>query len=200
VDDKRFDILARSVGRAASRRKALRTVALATLGAAAAKVGLGTDATIAEEVTIENRYGCTNVGGACNGKDSQCCSSRCEGKGKGKKKKKKGKHNRRRDRRDKSQCVAHDEGGCSTGQDTCSGNGLQVPCGRGGRGACFITTGNASFCGQIQGGIPPAFNCFDCNQDQDCVNAGYGRDSACVICETNCRFTSNQTACVGPAD
>jgi len=197
MDGKRFDSLARTIGRRRSRRGAIQALAAAALTAASVRVGLSEEPVAAAQVTTERRFGCSAVGDSCNGNDSNCCSGRCEGKKE--KKKKKGKRDRK-DRRDKSRCVAHDEGGCTGGEDTCS-DGLQVACGRRGDGACFQTTGNAGFCGQIDRGSPPSFACADCNRDQDCVDQGFGSDAACVICDSDCRFqNNNNTACVGPED
>jgi hypothetical protein len=203
MDSKRFDSLARTVGRRRSRRSAFQALAAAALTAASARVGLSEEpAVAADEVTVERHFGCLNVGQACNGDDGKCCSGRCEGKPARRGKRTKN-GTRRRDRTDQSKCVAHDEAECTTGQDTCSdaSNGVAVPCGFRGRGACFQTTGNAGFCGRIEGGNPPRFRCEECTKDSECVALGYGADSACVVCETDCQFrTKNATACVGPED
>ena len=200
MDSKRFDSLARMVGRRRSRRGAFQALAAAALAATSARIGLSTEPAAAAQVTAERRFDCVAVGQTCNGNDSRCCSGRCEGKKEKKRKRgKKGKRDRN-DRRDRSRCVAHDESGCTSGQDTCS-NGLAVACGFRGRGGCFQTTGNASFCGQIEGGSPPRFRCETCTKDQDCEALGYGRGAACVVCESDCAFRNNgATACVGPED
>jgi hypothetical protein len=193
MDGIRFDSLARTVGRRQSRRGAFRALASAALGATAIRIGLGADQTEAVQVTSERRFDCTAVGDSCKGNDSQCCSGRCSGKT-GKKKK-----NGRR-KRDQSQCVAHDQAGCTSGQDTCD-TGIAVACGSRGRGGCFRTTGNASFCGQIEGPRPPRLNCENCTTDQDCESLGYGSGAACVVCNSECQFRNNNaTACVGPED
>ena len=144
MDGKRFDSLARRVGRRRSRRDAFQALAAAGLAAAAARIGLGTEPAEAAQVNVERRFSCAAVGEKCNGKGSNCCSGKC--KGKGAKKGKKGKKGRR-DRRDKSQCVAHDQGSCTADQDTCA-SGKRVACGGGTGGGCMKTTGKASFCGQ----------------------------------------------------
>jgi hypothetical protein len=66
----------------------------------------------------------------------------------------------------------------------------------------LTTTGNASFCGQVQTGPqPPRLQCFNCETDTECENAGFGRGAACVVCESNCEFESkNATACAGAWD
>ena len=200
MDASRFDSLSKTVGRRRSRRGAFQALASAALTAASARVGLmSEEPAVAAQVTVERRFDCLAVGQSCNGKDSRCCSGRCEGQ-KGKKGKK-GKNGRRsRDRDDKSKCVAHDEDICTSGQDTCANNSA-VACGFRGRGGCFQTTGNAGFCARIEGSSPPNFRCEDCITDNDCVSLGFGRNAACVVCERDCRFrNTNGTACVGPED
>ena len=189
MDGKRFDSLARTVGRRPSRRDAFQALAAAGIAAAAARLGLGTEPAAAAQVRVERRFNCSAVGQKCKGKDSNCCSGRCKGKGS-----KKG-------RRDKSKCVAHDQGSCTADQDTCS-SGRRAACGGGSGGGCLKTTGNASFCGQVQTGqTPPRLRCHNCETDIDCENAGFGRGAACVVCESNCDFeTNNATACVGAWD
>ena len=195
MDSKRFDSLAKTVGRRRSRRSAFQAMATAALTATSVRVGLSEEPAAAQ-VTTERHFDCLNVGQACNGKDSKCCSGRCEGR-KGQKGRRGKDGRRRRDRDNNSKCVAHDEDICTTGQDTCA-SGLAVACGFRSRGACFQTTGNAGFCGRIEGGIPPSFRCEVCTRDDDCIALGYGADSACVVCETECRFRNeNATACAG---
>jgi hypothetical protein len=199
MDGKRFDSLARTIGRRRSRRGAFQALSAAALTAISARIGLSEEPVAAAQVTTERRFNCSAVGKRCNGNDSNCCSGRCEGKGAKKGKKKKGK--KKKDRKDKSKCVAHDDGGCTSGEDTCA-TGIAVACGHRGNGGCFQTTGNAGFCSQIDGGSsPPRFACADCNRDQDCVDQGFGNDAACVVCNSNCEFQNNNaTACVGPED
>jgi hypothetical protein len=195
MDGNRFDSLARTVGRRRSRRDAFQALAAAGLAAAAARIGLSREPAATAQVTVERRFNCNAVGDKCNGKDSNCCSGNCGGKGA-----KKGKHGKR-DRKDNSKCVAHDENGCVSGQDTCT-DGRRVACGGGSGGGCLRTTGNASFCGQVQTGQqPPRLQCFDCEKDEECENAGFGRGASCVVCQSNCDFENNNaTACVGAWD
>ena len=196
MDAKRFDSLSRAIGLRQSRRGAVQALASAALGAAAIGIGLSTEPAEAEQVTIERRFSCTAVGNACRGNDSQCCSGRC----KGKRSRRSSGGSRRRNRRDKSRCVAHDQAGCTSGQDTCD-TGLAVACGFRGRGGCLKTTGNASFCGQIEGQSPPRLRCENCTTDQDCETLGYGSGAACVVCFSECQFRNkNATACAGPED
>jgi hypothetical protein len=206
MDSDRFDSLARSVGVTATRRAALRTLAVAAIGAAGVRFGtpaepVGAEGARAgdgesEEVKPENLFGCKNEGDSCNGDGSQCCSGRCEGK-KGKKGKKGKNGKKKKDRPDRSKCVSHNAGPCQKGQDACVQGQAAVSCGENIPGVCFQTTGKSEFCGR-QGQAPPGFACATCNNDQDCLNLGWPRDSACVVCTTMCGFTTT-TACVGPS-
>jgi len=202
MDSKRFDSLAKTVGRRRSRRSAIHALTGAALTAASAKLGLASEPAVAAPVTTERRFNCLVIGDSCNGKDDNCCSGRCEGK-KSKKGKKDKNGKRQRDREDRTKCVAHDEQGCTGAQDqdTCS-SGIRVACGGRSGGGCLRTTGNAGYCGQIQGGpTPPRLACAVCDKDKDCDALGYGPDAACVVCASSCEFeNSRSTACVGPAD
>jgi hypothetical protein len=194
MDSKRFDSLAKMIGRRRSRRDAIQALAAAGITAAAARIGLTAEPATAAEAAVERNFDCKALGEKCNGKDSACCSGRCQGKGA--KKGKKGK----RDRRDKSKCVAHDQSTCTSDQDTCS-TGKRVGCGSGSGGGCLRTTGKASFCGQLTGTTPPRLKCEVCEKDSDCVNKNFGRDAACVVCESSCEFENGKaTACVGAWD
>jgi hypothetical protein len=120
-----------------------------------------------------NTFGCLDVGQACAGKNSKCCSGICQGK------------KPRKGRRDKSRCAAHNTGGCLPTQDTCLGTGQA--CGE--NGACTRTTGKASFCG-VDGA------CSACQRDADC-QALLGPGAACVVCFAFCPDTG--TACIPAA-
>lgn len=122
----------------------------------------------------KNEFGCLDVGKACNGKNSKCCSGICKGK-----RPKKGK-------KGKSKCIAHNVGSCQADQDSCSG--VEIPCGTG--ATCFRTTGKASFCAGEEAG-----ECVVCEKDTDC-EAVFGVGAACVVCP-NCFETG--TACASPA-
>jgi hypothetical protein len=171
---------------------------VAGLTAAVARIGSGAEPTEAAQVHAERRFSCAAVGDKCNGKDSDCCSGRCKGKGarKGSKDKK-----GRRDRRDNSKCVAHDQGSCTADQDTCESG--RIPCGRDSNGGCLNTTGNAPFCGQVRaiGSGPPLLGCEDCETDQECEDLNYGTGAACVVCESLCQTENGKaTACPGAWD
>jgi hypothetical protein len=200
MDIDRFDNLAQSVGATASRRQALRTLAMAAVSSVAVRLGVWPEPVDAEEddvdegeIAPENLFGCKNVGDSCSD-NSDCCSNIC--KLQKKKKKKKGKKKKNK----KGVCDDHNSGLCS-GENACAGNDRQ--CGEQGlQGACYVTTGNAAFCGRVAPNRPPALTCANCLRDSDCVNAGYPAGSACVVCSNICLFSGvspNGTACVGPA-
>jgi hypothetical protein len=127
----------------------------------------------------KNAFGCVNVGKPCRGKDSLCCSGRCQGKAP-----KKGE-------KDKSRCAAHHVGPCTAaqnecGDDTYSGCNPDLP-----SSACYRTTGEASFCGNaVVGG------CIDCRKDADCEAYEFPKGSACVKCPA-CE-SGEKTACISP--
>ena len=62
MDGKRFDSLARTVGRRRSRRDAFQALAAAGLAAAAARLRLGTEPAAEAQVTVERRFNCAAVG------------------------------------------------------------------------------------------------------------------------------------------
>jgi hypothetical protein len=178
MDADRFDSLARSLAAASSRRRALASsfgglIALATLPVDAKKGKT--------KKPNKNAFGCVDVGKACAGKDSNCCSGVCQGK-----KPKKGK-------KDKSKCQAHNAGTCT--QNTCA-VGVNVPCNPANPDCfCVSTTGDANFCGNFT--IPPTSLCRVCRKDTDC-EAEFGQGAACIVlggvCSPFCPTTSG-TAC-----
>lgn len=123
----------------------------------------------------KNAFGCVDFGNACKGNDDNCCSGICDGK-----KPKKGK-------KDKSKCVAHNEGRCEPGFDACLG--VEAECGT--AGFCFQTTGKAGFCATGTG------VCSDCARDTDCEALGAPPGSACVVCQIACPETGG-TVCFPP--
>jgi hypothetical protein len=172
MDSSRFDAWTR------------RRFGLAVGGFAAALLGLtpGTDTDAKKKRKRKkpqlNAFGCLDIGKACGGNGSKCCSGICQGK-----KAKKGKQ-------DKSRCVAHNTGGCSTGLSACAG--VEAPCGEAG-GVCFQTTGKGAFCS-----VATAGSCQICRTDADCAALGFGAGSACLVCEALCGDTGG-TACSPPA-
>jgi hypothetical protein len=168
MDQMRFDAMAKSFGAAGSRRMALRSVAGIGVASGLAWLGLGS-ATAKKKrrkhrtkwkKLQKNAYGCVKVGGACRGKDANCCSGICEGLPKYGSKK------------DTSKCVAHNTLNCPPGADNCQQLG---ECGPG--GVCYQTTGGAGFCA-IYG------SCSSCQKDTDCETA-FGPGAACGVC-ANC--------------
>jgi hypothetical protein len=165
------------------------------LGGVAAALGLGTtslpdgaSARRRKKKLQFNEFGCVNVGGKCRGKDSVCCSGICKGK-----KPKKGE-------KDKSRCVAHDEGGCQAGPTSAGCGGTNVLCttSTGQAGGCITTTGNAGYCGA-------SIDCPSCTKDADC-QARCGPQAACVLCPSAVACDANSdpiegpsTRCVGPS-
>jgi hypothetical protein len=178
MDGYRFDCIVMTFGLPASRRSALGIFsALGLAGGPALLIPAGVEARKKgkKKKLKLNDFGCVNVGGACRASDALCCSGICEGK-----KPKKGK-------KDKSRCVAHNEGGCQADADGCLE--ISPACGTG--GACYRTTGQASFCG-----IDGAGACIDCSTDADCETLGFAAGAACVVC-TSCNVSA--TACFPPA-
>ncbi len=160
MDPRRFDALVRALGAALPRRFLLGGLA----GAAGLAAAGGQRAARAKKRNKpkNNAFGCLSVGKPCNGKDRKCCSGICKGK------------RPRKGEKDKSNCVAHNVGGCRAGQDSLRGD--QVPCGV--VGICLRTTGKASFCG-VSG-----LECGDCRKDAECVGR-LGPGAACVD-DPNC--------------
>jgi hypothetical protein len=116
-----------------------------------------------------NAFGCVNVGNACRGNDDNCCSGICEG------------NTPKKGKKDRSRCIAHDEADCLPAVDICEG--ISPICGD--AGACFRTTGNASFCGALD------LKCVACTRDNDCEGL-FGSGAACVVCST-CGETNGTT-------
>jgi hypothetical protein len=165
MDDGGFDRLARALATARPRRSITRVLSgLALVGSrglsGAPGVGAGT------KKLKRNQFGCVNVGNACRGKDGACCSGICRGK-----KPKKGK-------KDRSRCVAQDEGGCRAGSriPACGGAAESCTTSAGASGLCGTTTGKAGFCSQ-------GFICASCTRDDQC-RPSPDPNAACVLCAT----------------
>jgi hypothetical protein len=161
----RFDLLTRTLSNTLSRRGLLRGLAMVSSFVALHGSGeLGARAKGKKSKLKRNQYGCVNVGGACRGKDSVCCSGICEGK-----KPKKGE-------KDKSTCVAHHTSTCTAAHRACTGN-PQPSCNPDHPQAiCYRTTGQAGFCGLDV--IP---GCIPCRKDADC-HQQLSEGAACVVC------------------
>ena len=197
MDAARFDALLRSLSARASRRGALAALAsgLLVVGSLA---GGGQEAKAKKNRKKKkpplNAFGCVDVGKACRGNDTNCCSGICEGK-----KPKKGK-------RDTSLCVAHDTGDCTPATTYCTAGEVNSKCGFAGADArCQTTTGNASFCANFENFIGSGPPCHSCDKDADC-EAVTGPGSACVVLDggSGCdgkysctrRGSSNGTTCL----
>jgi hypothetical protein len=185
MDGSRFDAISKTLGTAGTRRVALRTGIGISIAAGLARLGLSSTTAKKKQrkrrkkwkKLQKNAFGCVNVGGACRGKDANCCSGICQGLPKYGSKK------------DTSRCVAHDVLDCVAGANTC----LQgaVACGPNADGECYQTTGQAGFCAG-------SGTCLACAKDADCAALGYGPGAACVVCPKSCAQTGN-TACMAAA-
>jgi hypothetical protein len=205
MDAARFDALLRSLSTRASRRSALAglTGGLLVLGplaldgheAGARKKHHKHKPHHPKKPSL-NAFGCADVGQACGGNDNVCCSGICEGK-----KPKKGK-------RDTSLCVAHHTGDCTPAATYCTASTVSSKCGFAGADArCQTTTGNASFCANVENFIGSGPPCRSCDKDADC-EAITGPGSACVVfdgspyCDSkySCtrRGSANGTTCLPP--
>jgi hypothetical protein len=178
MDGPHFDTLVRALGAAPPRRLLLRRLAMAG-GLAVTGRSRTTRAKQRHnhKKPKKNAFGCLSVGKPCNGKNNKCCSGICKGK------------RPRKGKKDTSNCVAHNVGGCQAGQD--AEQGVQVTCGV--AGVCVRTTGNASFCA-LSGN-----QCGDCRKDTEC-EAQLGPGAACIDapgCGTDpatiCRFADPTT-------
>jgi hypothetical protein len=188
MDALRFESFLRSLAEESTRRGVLRGVVVTALGASWGHPAFGARAKKRKRKLRFNAFGCVNVGGKCRGKDSVCCSGICKGK-----KPKKGE-------KDKSRCVAHDEGGCQAGPTSAGCGGTNVLCttSTGQAGGCITTTGNAGYCGA-------SIDCPSCTKDADC-QARCGPQAACVLCPSAVACDANSdpiegpsTRCVGPS-
>jgi hypothetical protein len=177
MDASQFDRWTQTLTNAASRRGLLRGLAGATLGAVAARVSdvAGAKKNKSKKLS-RNSFGCVDVGKACRGNSANCCSGICEG------------NKPKKDKKDKSRCVAHHTSSCQATGDFCEG--ILTDCGT--NGVCARTTGRASFCANVDG----LGACTSCGEDRDC-EAAYGPGAACVACEAKCP-DGQHTACVQP--
>jgi len=135
-----------------------------------------------------NRYGCVDVGQACRGDSSNCCSGICEGVAP------------RKEKPDQSRCVAHNTSICTPVLNICT-TGSESTCNANNASThCTLTTGNAGFCADFTLGA--AQLCRTCSRDTDC-QAEFGPRVACVvftgICSTYCPATGG-TACMPAGD
>jgi hypothetical protein len=140
-----------------------------------------------------NQFGCIDVGQKCRGQCALCCSGVFTGK-----KPKKGK-------KDNRTCIAHGAGICTPALNFCvAQNAIDSLCNLPSTSAtCFLTTGNAGFCGEATG-FNPLLNCRLCSTDKDCESFGFPVGSACTIiqgnpgCDNVCAATQGR-GCLPPA-
>ena len=164
----RFDRLTRMVLDVSSRRGLLRTLAVGSgLAVVRAPGTLPAKGKNKKQKLKRNEFGCVNIGGACRGRDSVCCSGICDGK------------KPKRGEKDKSKCVVHHQGVCTAAHRACTDDVPPVPCNPDRPKAfCFRTTGRAGYCGDDV--IP---GCIPCRKDADCVSQ-VGQGGACVVCSS----------------
>lgn len=177
MDASRFDRWTLSLTAGSSRRDVLRGLIGATSGLALIRhpVGAARRKRTRKKPKV-NGNGCLDVGKACGGNDTRCCSGLCVGRAP------------TRGKRDKSRCVAHDTDGCEGGQhsELCGGN-LVALC-PAGTGVCQTTTGKAGYCAGDGA-------CFACAKDADC-QPYCGPAAACIQC-VGCAV-SGGTVCASP--
>jgi hypothetical protein len=126
-----------------------------------------------------NVFGCVDVGQACRGDSTVCCSGQCAGGPPSS------------GQPDASRCVAHDASSCLAGQDSCQTGAIACTTSANLPGFCQMTTGKASYC---------AANsiCFPCSKDADCQQ-NCGPLAACIVCAgVGCANTGDRM-CAGPS-
>jgi hypothetical protein len=187
----RFDRLARSLGRAAMRRRLLIGLALSPLaGLVAIRNSEDVEARkrrkkkrkprMKPRTAEPNEFGCLSVGDPCYGAE-QCCSGVCSGK------------------KGKRTCRAHGTGTCNQeAPGVCEEGPTPTVLCNGGSCWCLHTTAGSTFCGNT--GAPS--NCADCQKDADCEELGFPSGSACVLYSgiycSGCG--EGAMACVAPCD
>jgi hypothetical protein len=196
MDRDSFDALTKNLAMDRSRRGALTILVSALL--ASAQLGLS-DETAAKKKhkkkrkkkkrqpqsppaplppPTRNAFGCVNVGEACRGDSTFCCSGICSGPPP------------QPGQPDTSRCAAHDATSCQAGQDSCETGAIACTTSANEPGFCQKTTGNASFCAKKS-------VCAACNTDADC-RASCGPQAACIVCAgVGCEVTGNRM-CAGP--
>ena len=193
MDQHHVHAMTRILGHLPSRRDVLRAVAgtglgLGTLGALDhAQAGKKRRKKKKTRPLVLNQYGCVDVGQACRGDNSRCCSGVCDGAAP------------RKGKPDQSRCVPHNAGVCTRETNSCE-VGVEVSCGPKPQvNVCTVTTGNAAFCADISAGTTT--HCRVCRKDTDCQGE-FGAGSACVVLGGACTplcVATGRTACLPPA-
>jgi hypothetical protein len=168
LDPFHFDNLARRLSHASPRRRLLGGLAGGALGlvttrlpgVVAAKKKRKHKKRKAKKAK-SNTFGCVSVGKAC-GRDGHCCSGICEGKA------------------GKKQCQAHGTGTCDQAAEgfCTAADPEQTHCNDSSSCACMRTTGDNTFCADLDVGRGGA--CADCKTDADCEARGFPPGSACI--------------------
>lgn len=115
---------------------------------------------------MASHFDCRHIDTRCR-RNRHCCSGICQRAAEGRPK----------------TCRPHGTGTCLGGQNSCVGTG--TICNSNSNCFCYVTTGDAAFCGTTS-------ECLACKRDKDCVkNHGFPEGSACGICDacadgTNC--------------
>src|SRR5688572_12832707 len=176
MDQTRFNAVTRTVTSIPSRRDVLRGLVSAGLGVGALRLSDAVEAKKKHDrkrknkrkkqpKPVLNQYGCLDVGQACRGNNSLCCSGVCAGA-----KPKKGK-------RDNRVCAAHGAGTCfQDGPGLCAVPKPELVFCNDAACYCARTTAGSQFCASLE----PPTNCAACQRDSDCEALGYPPGSACA--------------------
>lgn len=197
MDQIRFNLVTQILTNAPSRRDVLRGLVSAGIGVGSLRLAADTEAGKKSKrkkkngkkkpkALVFNQYGCVDVGQACRGDSSNCCSGICEGVVP------------RKGKQDRSRCAPHNTGVCTPETNSCD-VGVDVPCGPSNiRGVCAATTGKAAFCADISAGTTT--HCRVCSKDTDCQGE-FGAGAACVVLGGACTplcIATGRTACIPP--
>lgn len=201
MEASKFDLIARTLGRATARRLLLAGLAISPIAGYLAAGGLGNVEAKKKQkkskkapTPVVNEFGCLDVGQPCRGNSALCCSGVSKGK-----KPKKGK-------KDTRTCAVHHTGNCTPQRAICEVEApvlslCDLPSDT---SHCMHTTGNGIFCGSLLS-FTESIHCRACARDSDCLAFGFAPGSACAIlagsvCDEGavCANTEGR-ACVPPA-
>ena len=191
MDQHYFDGLSRTLARLPSRRDVLRGLAGAGLGLGALRQP---DAIAAKKKgrhkktrkkhppspplqpslqlpLVFNQYGCVEVGQACRGDNSLCCSGICDGAVPA-----------NEHEPDNSRCAAHGSGTCHQDREgICTIPNLALAtCNNRSNCGCIRTVAGSNFCAELFSGGPGSSQCAFCQRDADCVALGLPPETACA--------------------